>query len=564
VIWIVDDVCCGCESNQALIDGQTINDRTKETMPRAGAIFVYDKTLAFDPLMDEERSRLLGIRARRFGDSFPFELFPDRQNAISTKLRVADPEGAFQVNTLEAGGTALQGLKVTARSADDEQSIIFPKLGSEHEVRIIWQINLESKEPVAVVRIREPGRFLTKLDRGTSAQFDLAETNTISLNVKIGDGIRLNTRGNSYAYVIVFRLVDCSEPSIDLRCQYSDSSLTITVEATRPVEATFLVRPSARKDVQFMSGHPSVSRRLSEIAIVVGPPFEPRFFLDICSALTALGDVPLSTRPALGPPQSSFPLVIIGRTDAAGWPIVGRVSEDILQRSIRGIIYIGETSPSVVDECLNSANIEFVGVISESRRKLRRLLRNSPLRGRTFAKGQPLFGRHGQKGVGAMFVQSAAGSWDELDEFFVGVVQTRLSTFSEQFASSWKDHLDARLPALPFCRDLAVSMMLSVSNRHRGRCMRDSGSAELDYDGLLGKRLWLFEDDETIIDDRDDLILDIALRTVAEYLAVLVCGPFGLRELGGFGGKCWRSAASCVASHRRLHRGMVSRRSRKS
>jgi hypothetical protein len=132
-----------------------------------------------------ESTASLGIHARRFGDEFAFEPFPGEAIAISTDLRMEADEVGFTINTLDSSEKPLSGLGVTIRSDNGHQFVLFPSIGSQHEVRLAWYIDVSSNREIPLAKIKRPGRFVQSLQRGGTTELDLLKNNPVKLNIKL-------------------------------------------------------------------------------------------------------------------------------------------------------------------------------------------------------------------------------------------------------------------------------------------------------------------------------------------------------------------------------------------
>jgi hypothetical protein len=101
----------------------------------------------------------------------------------------------------------------------------------------------------------------------------------------------------------------------------------------------------------------SVSVSLAEIAIAVCEPLGPRLFLDLAGGITGFLDRPLSYRPVLGPPSISFPLIMMAIDDSVIWPVWGDESREILNNTLRGVVYVGNPPAAVVQAACRNCRL---------------------------------------------------------------------------------------------------------------------------------------------------------------------------------------------------------------
>jgi hypothetical protein len=501
------------------------NGQTGRRGAAKSTVLMLHEDLAFDPLLGTG-GQLIGFHMRRAGDSFNFKPLPNYSSMLTLEdgLDPLQTPNSFVITTGPLKSKTIPGIRIALEMGRSRHSLVLPKVATGYERWIAWSIDtsVPKHEILAVIGQSSP---LVKVFSGTKLEgeiFDLSDGEPAHLSVKVGDALGVGTLGDYYAFILLFRLVGCTQPDLELGLKSRQGILEIFCHSPTPVRASFLITASPRKDFKFVGGSPSASVRLSELALSVYEPFPPRFFLDISGAVTSILDRPLSRNPILGRPGASFPLIFIGTDAGELWPTVGDSSRQILTNTIKGIVYFGTPPRSIIEKWIWSRRMRFVGLVST---KPQTLLASMPMLSGSRAaicKGDAVFIAHGDQVIGGLFLKGKVFDCEKVDEFLVHATQQCRTDLPPKMVLSWREHVASRLPALPFCRDLAVAMALAVGNRQRGRCMRDQDDAAVSYDRLADDGLWLCPWRASAVIDRDDLLLEIALRTTAEYLAVRV------------------------------------------
>lgn len=489
------------------------------------AIRLAYKDLAFDPIVSAEDGYLTGIYMRTAGDAFDFKPLPHCRIKPSFDVKPDDgksQKSGFHTPIAPRETANIPGIHIALGTQSNGQSLILPVMGSEHDVRIPWGISTSSNNHTPLATIDRPNSFVKLCDdsMGQGSVLDLTASKAVKIQIAPGNGFAIGTHGDIYPFILLFRLVSCNCPIFVIELKLRNRKLELHYGGSRNIQATFVIRPSPMRNKKTIHAVSSAEVSLSDLAVVVYEPFFPRFFLDISGALSSCMDRPLSRSPFLGRPSSSFPIMAVGTHAQITWPIQSISSNNILAKALSGIVFIGDSPRSHVEAALRSKKIRHVGIIATSSDALQAIV---PVGLHTRLSDSDQLGRHFHyrgKSVCVLLITDTASSWRQLDDFFSKMIEYSTYEKPQSFQLAWKQHMSARLPSLPFCRDLAVCMALAVGCRQRGRPLLDRGGSEVDYEKLADNSIWLSPWDGVVLRDRDDLILEIALRTTAEYLAV--------------------------------------------
>jgi hypothetical protein len=244
----------------------------------ADARVVIHKDLPFDPVLTTGDRRLVGLHMRRAGDSLMFEPLPYRSAAVTVEDRL-EPSGAVTGFVTPVGpgqSELLPGLRLAIDVGLRRQSLILPKIGMGQEERLAWLIESHTEMEEVWAVIGRTNRFVVPF-LAAYPEHDSLDMNVGAalLELEVGDGFMISVIGDVYAFMVIFRLVTCSRPSLTVVLRRRENDLEIVRQGDGPVEAAFLVTPSPQRIHKFVAGRISASLRLSEIALAVHWPFPP-------------------------------------------------------------------------------------------------------------------------------------------------------------------------------------------------------------------------------------------------------------------------------------------------
>lgn len=482
------------------------------------------KDLAFDPLLSDPESRFAGLYVRAAADVFRFVPMPLR--AVPPEIAEPPPHAPAPAPIQALGaGDWQHGLHVKFEDEGQSQELSLPVLGNQHDVRFAWTVKVSSgkRHHIATFERASPlVQLLDSTDRN-KAVLDL-RSGPAQIKVATGDGFAVATYGDTYPFLALVRLVECSSPRFEAVLQFHDRALEIHCESGEPMHAHFLVRPAPRRFLKSIAGTPTAAIRPAEIAIVITKPHSPRVFLDLASVPLSFADRPVSRRPASGRPRSSFPIMPIASEQQTVWPVRDNIQGAELARALRGVVYIGDVSAAQLAEVLQKNSFaRFVGIVTASRKTALCALPRECRHGVRLRTGEAHYLTHNTSTIGLLVIPDIVAGWEKIEEFVGNALEKDSAPqLPQSLTDAWREQMRWRLPALPFCLDLQVAITLAVGNRQRGRVMLDRGSDQLDYDLFSDNDLWLVPWQAERVNDRDDLILEINLRLVAEYLATVV------------------------------------------
>lgn len=478
------------------------------------------KNLAFDPLLSAPEGRFAGLYVRSAADKFCFVPMPHR----AEPPEIAEPPHApAQHPLIQAlgAGDRQHGLHVKFDDEGQSQELFLPVLGNQHDVRFAWTVKVSSGKRHHVATFEHASPFVQLLD-STNAVLDL-RSGPAQIKVATGDGFAVTTYGDWYPLLALVRLVESSSASFEAVLQFHDHALEMHCEVGESMQAHFLVRPAPQRFLKSIAGRPTAAIRPAEIAIVITQPYSPRVFLDLASVPLSFADRPVSRRPVSGHPRSSFPIMPIATVQQIVWPVRNNTQGAELARALHGVVYIGDVSAAQLAKVLRKDSFaQFVGIVTESRNNALCALPHEFQHGVRLRIGEAHYLTHNKLTIGLLVIPDIVAGWEKIEEFVGNALEKYSAPQRPQsFTDAWREQMRWRLPALPFCLDLQVAITLAVGNRQRGRAMFDCGSDRLDYELFSDNDLWLVPWQAEHVNDRDDLILEINLRLVAEYLATV-------------------------------------------
>lgn len=474
--------------------------------------------MACADLVVSKRGRYLGLdamRVRSAGDQFGFRLDPTGIPRLKGSLASRKINLPFEEHSVEA-----EAVKVRFERRNSTHTLTLPTVGSGLDPWFWWSFRLKSHVRV-LVDIAPVGttlRIVRHSRTSTDLHIDLTRDPRHRIELQAGDSFALDVRGEQYPFTVVFRLVRPLGHQLILNFLRAEDGVRLTLEGSFPLEGSFIVSPYAHRTFK-LAGHGSSNRFVSETALAIGPGFPPGFLLPVSSMPTGFGDFPISTNPIEGAPRSSFPLLLW--TDGATFlrPAAGPISDSVVGRAIEKIVFFGNVTASLVQTELERPVLA-LAVVTRSSEVLAKALppplslkvTDSPgVIQRFDCAGIPILG---------LVVPDYAAQWEALDALAIEMLPLG-NDIPSGLLALWREQMQGRLKALPYCLDAAVAMVLSHINRQRGRAMPDSGSQELDYKALFEPDLWLCPWPAEDI-DRSIFLLEIALRGVAEFLACKV------------------------------------------
>ena len=479
---------------------------------------------AFDPLSSTHDNRFAGLYVRAAADVFRFLPMSDRAVAprIFKPRHRAPLPPAIQALGIEDWQESLH-LKFEDEGQSQELSL--PVMGNDHAMRFAWSVHILDGKKNHVVTFQRASPLINVFDSTTQdeAALDL-RSRPAHIKVVKGEGFAIATYGESYPFLTLIRLVDCSAPVFEAVLEFRDNAVEIHCESSEPFDAHFLVHPVPRRFQKGIAGRPSAAIRPAEIAMIVMGSHSPRVILNLASMPLSFADLPVSRRPLGGRPRSSFPIMPIASRRRTVWPVRNNNQSAELARALDGVLYIGNVHAEQIAEALHEGSFaRFVGIVTASAKAALSALPSKWRHGVKLRPGVARYLKHKEKIIGLLVVPDIVASWATVEEF-VGEALEKITIprLPQSVIDPRREQMRWRLPALPFCLDLQVAVTLAVGNRQRGRAMLDGGSEQLDYNLFSNDDLWLVPWQAECVTDRDDLVLEINLRLVTEYLATAV------------------------------------------
>lgn len=479
---------------------------------------------SIDPVFQQTEAgpRIVGLHVRQAGDTFHFTLDPTSRVLLEGSPELIKADLPFSDAPLLPANV----LEVQSLSEGRRHRLRIPALGEQMASRVWWSIQ-DTQNNGALLGFDHVGaRIPLYQPRSQEGGIDLLSCPDSVVVFRRGEGFAVITKGDRYAFHLIFRLVESRErDDVALRFVRVDGRLDIYLSGTNPVDCTFILTPHARRDIKFLGGRRAGSLQLSRLAVAVAEPYPPRSHLAISSLPTNISDFPISLVPGGHEVGASFPLVVLAEHDLTMFPTAGRRSQRVMWDALDAILICGNVGQQAIEWALQ--NFRYVGVAAHSMRSLNDTLPPAarcllPRRqGETmrisldenllWVAQLPSFNEAGP-------LSGYARQWSILESLTLDMTIAASDWSPDQLASLRKTW-DARLPALPTSADVAVAMVAALINRQRGRAGFDDGEEQPDYRRYAHANLWLCAPSEVDLSGHAEAIIQLTLHGVAEYWA---------------------------------------------
>lgn len=471
---------------------------------------------------DDGSLSICGLFLKRYNDELPLYFLPP---------------GRVEKSSLESGRQPITGhLRITADYEEQLEFITFQATTSAAlaELRLPLLANKETDDYFNISwqrQTNEPSVLLSFLNAqaavivnldfdGSSKTLLLSpewETRTIPLLRNAS--YTITCRCNAYFFSIMLRCVDCGPAKSEINFSYINNVLSVSpAPGVKTAEFCIFIYPLPGR--RLISGRRTFGFHPGDLLIVVFEPFPPRILHLLSCSLASAVDTPVAHSPILQPQLSTLNL-LLGTPEG----IIFRFSPEALAwaKQCKVIALFGNPTKSFIDGvlsegswhnriCLVSGNAELLTTASKSfSDKPHNDFLNKPVSFRSRTKSLTL--------LGVPYSRDFVRSIPLIESLLIEAV-AETDHLPLELSRKLNHHIRHRLPALPYCVDLAVGIISLAANMLRGRLPSDNGNDLPDYRLYADDSLWLVGWGKSSNLERSELLFELNARMAAEFMAV--------------------------------------------
>lgn len=504
---------------------------TPEDESASSRIAVYNAL--YDPVVcrSGDGAALTQVHVRRVSDAFYFA--PSNPGAAILRWEHSQDPPVRRLDVVLHPGKvgSVEGVAWFFGPGSESHGFISPIVAGGHDTHFWWRIEAPHVSPG--LRVGPVARFIQRLEGGESHTIDLLSDEARSIDVRVGDGFQITIMGESYAFFVLFRLVQHADGEASVSFRVTDAHLEIGLAPSRePV--WFIVTPHPHREMKLVMGREAAALRLGVSAMISCDPIPPRDHFILSMAPLDPRETPISALPMAGPPRSVYCPMLIESGEQIVWPAPGKLAAREIADTITSLVFVGCPSEETLRRTFGSfaPTIGWMGAPSARARDV--LYAASGVKLDADAGDMQSF----QLGddTGAFMDYPADRDFESVfEKFFAFIDAKRRASLPDDITEPAERHWRSRLPALPHCMDLGLAMAIAVINRHRGRLTKDDGSMVLEYASLQTDALWITSWDR-VTSDRSALLVELIFRATAEYVASAFASdlkPWRVLETGG-------------------------------
>ena len=468
---------------------------------------------------------ICGLFLKRYNDEIPLYFLPGARltpDALSPAAKSRN--GDLWLAAGYAKRAAMSVVSATTSVASAELHL--PILGdafTENYFNINWSrrgvghsVLLSLRDATPYLRASTDGNgnedeIVPFSDPGTDRSLPLMVNASYSMTIACG----------GYVFTLVLRCVSCDPARTNVEVSNYDGALSVSLGSScNRAEFCAFVHPLP--GLRLLSGRRTLGFHPGDLVAVLFPPFPPRVLHYLSCPLSSANDVPLSYLPVAEPRLSTLNLLIGTRE---GMLISGKPQAAQMIERCETIAILGEPPSHFIDDVMAEEGwFSTICLVSGNRDLLMSVASASSAEVTDLDLNSPVWVRSKTKTLGIMLTPYGEGflnSLPALERMLIDAVSLRTKQSLPAEIVEARDHsIRYRLPALPYCVDLAVGIVALVGNMLRGRLPVDRGQATPDYTVYSEDSLWLVPWGAPGNISRSRLLFELNARIAAEYLAV--------------------------------------------